>query len=224
MDRVGVVTRECFNALVQLRQLDEASLPPPEVVHQRLRGFVDALMQRARQAGWPREDVDDAAYAVVALADEIAVSRSEAMRQHWLSQPLQLVYFGENVAGEGFFTRLEAVRRDPRRRDVLRVYALALLLGFQGRYRVRGGELELMTLVEELQRELERGREVDVETLSPEGERPEESVAGRARARPLALVAAGVLAAALLGSLGLRAWLGATTSSVVDRISAANLP
>jgi type VI secretion system protein ImpK len=224
MDRVNEVTRECFNAVVQLRGLDDAALPSPPVVHARLKAFVDALMQRVRQAGYSREDADDIAYAVVALADEVALSRTEALRQHWLSQPLQLLYFGENQAGEGFFTRLETIRRDPRRRDVARVYLLALLFGFQGRYRVRGGELELMTLVDELRGLVARGRDVDVETLSPSGERPEEAVAARARGRPLALVAGGALAAALLLAVGLRVWLGVSASSVVDRIAAANLP
>ena len=45
MDRINEVTKDCFNALFQVRQLDESSLPPPEVLHQRLLGFIDALFQ-----------------------------------------------------------------------------------------------------------------------------------------------------------------------------------
>ncbi len=224
MDRVDEVTRECFNAIVQLRALDDASFPPADAVHRRMRGFVDAMMQRARQAGLPREDVDDVAYAIVALVDEIAASRSEELRQTWATQPLQLLYFQENVAGEGFFTRLEAIRRDPRRRSVLRVYQVALLLGFQGRYRVRGGELELLSMTEEIERELARGREVDVETLSPSGERPEDGVQRGATSRRVAWIGIAALAASVLVALVLRIWVGASTSSVVERISAANLP
>jgi type VI secretion system protein ImpK len=224
MDRINGVTGECFNALAQVRQLDEAALPAPDALHRKLRGFVDAMMQRAAQAGFSREDVNDIAYAIVALADEVAQGKSEALRQYWGGQQLQLQYFQENVAGEGFFTRLETLKRDPRRHEVLRVYALALLFGFQGRYRVRGGELELMNLQDELQRLLARSREHESETLSPQGEPPEVARAGRGGKAFVLYAAGGVVAAALLLVLGLRVWLGSSVSSVVERISAANLP
>jgi type VI secretion system protein ImpK len=225
MDRITGATGECFNALAQLRHLDEGALPAPDALHRRMRGFVDAMMQRAAQSGFSREDVNDIAYAVVALADEIALSKSEAVRQFWNGQQLQLAYFQENVAGEGFFTRLETLRRDPRRHEILRVYYLALLFGFQGKYRVRGGELELMNLTDDLQRELSRARKSkEEETLSPHGERPEGALA-RGGGRGFALwIAGGVLATALLLVVGLRIWLGSSVSSVVERMSAANLP
>jgi type VI secretion system protein ImpK len=224
MDRITGVTGECFNALAQLRQLDDAALPAPEVLHRKLRSFVDAAMQRAAQAGFPREDVNDIAYAIVALADELALSKSDRIRQFWDGRQLQLHYFQENVAGEGFFTRLETLRRDPRRHEVLRVYYLALLFGFEGRYRVRGGELELMNVQDELARALARSRTRDTETLSPQGEPPEAARAGGGGRGRLLLLAGGVLASAVLIVVGLRVWLGASVGSVVERISAANLP
>lgn len=227
MERITGVTGECFNALAQLRHLDDAALPSPESLHRRMRGFVDAMMQRAAQAGFSREDVNDIAYAIVALADEIALSKTEAFRQFWSSQQLQLVYFQENVAGEGFFTRLETLRRDPRRHEVLRVYYLALLFGFQGKYRVRGGELELMNLTDDMQRDVGRSRKSrkgDDETLSPHGERPEGTVARGGRSKLPLFVAGGTVVAAAVFGLVLRIWLGSSVSGVVERISAANLP
>lgn len=224
MDRINGVTGECFNALAQVRQLDESALPAPEALHRKMRGFIDAMMQRAQQAGFSREDVNDIAYAIVALADEVALSKSEAIRQLWVGQQLQLQYFQENVAGEGFFTRLETLRRDPRRHEVLRVYYLALLFGFQGRYRVRGGELELMNLQDDLQRSLSRAREHEEETLSPQGEPPEVAKAGGRGRATLLYVAGGALAGALALVVVLRVWLGSSVSSVVEKISAANLP
>ncbi len=223
MDRINGVTGECFNALAQVRQLDDAALPSPEALHRKMRGFVDAMMQRAAQAGFSREDVNDIAYAIVALADEVALSK-EAIRDYWNGQQLQLLYFQENVAGEGFFTRLETIRKDPRRREVLRVYALALMFGFQGRYRVRGGELELMNLQDDLQRALAPGRQHESETLSPQGEPPEVVRGGRGGKQLWLYAAGGTVAAALALVVILRIWLGSSVSSVVERISAANLP
>jgi type VI secretion system protein ImpK len=223
VDRITEVTRECFDALIQLRRVDPGSLPPPAALHQRLRRFVDAMYTRAAQAGLGRDDANDIAYAIVALGDEIVLSRSDALRESWPGQSLQLHYFHENVAGEGFFTRLEGVRRDPRRREVLQVYYLALLLGFQGRYQVRGGDLELMTLVEDLKHDLERGSRFDAEVLSPRGERPEEGRGAARRSGLVPWVALGAVALVALLYLGLRLSVGASAHAIVERIEAANL-
>ena len=153
---------------------------------------------------------------------EIVLSRSDALREAWPGQSLQLSYFQDNAAGEGFFTRLESVRHDPRRREVLQVYYLALLLGFQGRYQVRGGGPTL-TLVEELQRDLDRGTRFDSEVLSPHGERPEE---GRGTVRRAALVpwiGIGAIAFVVVLYLSFLVSLGMSAHSVVERIGAANL-
>jgi type VI secretion system protein ImpK len=224
MDRINGVTKDCFNALIQVRQLDDATLPPPEVLHQRLRSFIDGMIARASQAGFPKEDVNDIAYAVVALADEVMLSKPEAVRQYWIPNLLQLHYFQENVAGEAFFTRLEALRKDPRRAEVLRVYYLALAFGFQGRYRVRGGELELLTITEGVGRDLARGRKFESELLSPSGERPSEALAGGGRSGPLLWISLAAVGLSLVLYLGLRITVSAGVGSVVDRIRAINVP
>jgi type VI secretion system protein ImpK len=137
---------------------------------------------------------------------------------------LQLHYFHENVAGVAFFTRLEGIRKDPRRTDVLRVYYLALAFGFRGKHAVRGGELELFNLTEALHRELSRGRRFESEVLSPQGERPAEALALSGRSGPLLFVGGGALALVLVLYLGLRIGVAAGASSIVDRISAASPP
>lgn len=221
MERVTDITRDCFNAIAQLRAADAGSLPPPEQLHARLRQFVDDLLRRAAEAGFGREEASDLAYPVVALADEVMQSKDdEALRTYWTAQPLQLHFFGENVAGEGFFSRLERARRDPRRGDMLRVHYLALALGFQGRYRIRGGELELLALTEAVGREVLRGAEVDGEPLSPHGVRDGDRGAGRRRSHLLLWVAAGLLGTSLLLYLVLRLTLSSWTAEVVERIAA----
>ena len=218
MDRISEITRDCFDALIQLRGADASTLPTGEALHGRLCGFVDAMMRRAAEVGLSSEETRDTAYAVVALADEIAAARSEELRQYWSGHQLQMHYFQENVAGVAFFTRLESQRRDPRRREVLRVYYVALLLGFQGRYRVRGGDLELMTLIEELQRELGQGSRFD-DVLSPSAERPEDARARGGRSRAMLWAAAAVAGLCGLLYLGLYASASSGASRVADRIA-----
>jgi type VI secretion system protein ImpK len=143
MDKVSEVTKDCFNALVQIRTLANDGFLAPEMLHARVMGFIDELFRSGARAQIYERDLHDMVYAIVALADEVAMRTSGALRDIWLSKPLQLHYFSENLAGENFFHRLEMMLQDPRRTDTLRIYYMCLLFGFQGKYAVRGGELEL---------------------------------------------------------------------------------
>jgi type VI secretion system protein ImpK len=222
MGRSIEVTRDCFDAILALREADDASLPDPAQLHAGLRGVVDELLRRAAAAGFGRDDVQDMAYAVVALLDEVVLGKgSEGLRQFWSGQPLQIHYFQENVAGEAFFARLEAVRRDPQRLEVLRVYHLALLFGFQGRYRVRGGEFELLGLTDALDRDLARAEAGDTDELSPRGARPAEGAGRSVRGGPLLWMGLGALALSLVLYVGLRISLSTSTAAVVERLASA---
>ncbi|HEX8698804.1 MAG TPA: DotU family type IV/VI secretion system protein [Myxococcaceae bacterium] len=223
MDRLNVITKDCFGALLQIRQADPGALPAPEQVQQRLRSFINDMMRKGSDEGLSRQDVDDIAYALVALADELALAKSDEFREYWLSNLLQFQFFKENRAGEGFFTKLAEIRKDSQRVEALRAYYLCLIFGFQGRYRVRGGELELMQLIEQLQRDLSHAYKFDTETLSPSGDRPASSLKASKRAIPLVAISGGVVVLALLIYGGLRLGLSSSVSSLVEEIEAASV-
>ena len=143
MNRVNEVTKDCFNALIQLRNLQKDAAVRPEHIYERLRGFVDDMIARGKQMKMTESDLADSTYAIVAMADEFAQRKPGAVRDFWHSRPLQLHYFGENIAGDGFFDRLDRIIADPKRIEALTVFHMALQFGFEGRYAVRGGELEL---------------------------------------------------------------------------------
>src|SRR5690606_38187453 len=105
-DRVEAVTGEVLAAIRQVRGTTEADEPSPEILHSRMRGFVERAMRRAGELGFPPADVQDIGYALVALVDEAMLNKSQAIRDYFLPRMLQLELFNENVAGEGVFTRL----------------------------------------------------------------------------------------------------------------------
>lgn len=220
MERIADVTKDCFGALLQLSRLESDDLPPAETVHSRMRSLVEELLRRAQEKGYSHADAQDMAYAIVALADELALNQSDSIREFWMGHPLQFHFFQENQAGDGFFSRLEAIRKDTSRADTLRVYYLCLLFGFQGRYRVRGGELELLGLTESLGRETVRLSGASAEVLSPRGERPTESLARARQGGPLLYWAGGALVVALVLFGALKLGLSASASGLADELTA----
>lgn len=87
------------------------------------------------------KDVYLSKFAYCALLDEIMLTSPSAVRDAWERRPLQLELFGEQLAGERFFEHLEKLRAEsPPRVQVLEVFHMCLLLGFQGRYALEGAE------------------------------------------------------------------------------------
>lgn len=103
----------------------------PHAAH--LRQTIDSIIATAHAAATDISDPDfrAALYAVVAFLDELLQSHYHPTE--WAPASLTLHYFEDNNAGVGFFTRLEQLVVE-QRFSVLRVYYLALGLGFTGQY------------------------------------------------------------------------------------------
>ena len=215
-DLVQELTGECFGAIARLREVD-GPVSSPETVHARMRGFIEALKERARTHGVPDKDTQEMMYAIVALTDEVAINSPEPLRSFWQNQPLQLHYFGENIAGEGFFQRLDKLLSAQDRIDVLRVYHLCLLFGFQGKYAFPGGDVELMRISDGVRNLLERNLEVP-DDLAPAGEPPDEPQVRRASSNFLLWVSLGVFALAIAIFVGLRLSFDQQVADVAGRV------
>lgn len=218
MDRVNEVTKEVFNALAQIRRADERSQPMPEMLYQRMRSFVDRAMRRAAEVGFAQQDVQDIGYALVALTDEVVMSKGGELRDYWLPRSLQLQLFNTNVAGEGFFTNLQNLRHDSSRMEVLKVYYLALLFGFQGQYRVRGGEIELASITEEVGGILRSAGLIADAQLAPHAARPQENLGGARSNLPLVIVAIAALVIAIGVVVGLNLSVSSQADDLVEHI------
>jgi type VI secretion system protein ImpK len=209
------VTSEIFNAVAQLRRSATAQpLASPQEIHAQFRGYVDRMAATARREGLGQEEIQSIAYAICALADEVVLSTSGPLRELWISQPLQLTYFNEHLAGENFFRYLDGFRRDPRKADVVRVYYTCLLFGFQGRYRVRGAEVALAEYVDGLRRELAQPFPAP-EVLSPDGQRPQELLVRVARGLPVVWVAAGIAVMAVCFYAGMHVVIDQAVADLV---------
>lgn len=106
-----------------------------------IRRFLDDFEKRASKAHFNADDIFDAKYALCAAIDEAVLTSRMNIRETWERHPLQLELFGDQLAGEHFFDRLEVARNGGANRiQALEVFHMCLLTGFKGRYLLEGPE------------------------------------------------------------------------------------
>ncbi len=194
------------------------------------RRMVEALAEVNREAvkrNYAKEHTIETDFAIVAFLDEVILTSHDPCRNEWAQKPLQDELFNVSVAGELFFTRAEKLlsRQDsPELADMLDVFYLCLLLGFEGKYSI-GGKTELHLLMDRLRQRIDRIRGNDPR-LSPQGDIPQEVIS----APPPDSLASTLLQTAVIG-LGAAVavyviclvWLMTTRSDVADAAARALL-
>jgi type VI secretion system protein ImpK len=215
MDRVNELSRDALSTVGQLRSADEQALGEPAALQGQLRSLMTNTMRTSATLGFAQHDVQDIGYALTALLDEVIMLKGGQLRDYWAAHSLQLELFNDTTAGQGVFDRLDALMTDPSRLEVLEVYYLVLLFGFQGKYRIRGGEIELGDVSDRARDAIRRGRGQRDTELSPHGSRPDSRAEGLRSSRSLFWAALGALGVALVVYAGM-AW---ALSSKLDGVS-----
>ncbi len=213
--RLNAAVRPCLTTVAQLCQLKREQKPPPEIVQRHMRSLLNDSMSRLEALSLPHEELQDLRYGLVAFIDEFMQLESGRLRDFWQANLLQLEFFGETRAGEGFFERLERAKTEGRQ-HVLQVYYLCLLSGFHGVYG-RHGELERENLIEGLKSLLGQGRK-NTPALSPHGARPLEAGVDRTRNRLLQWFAVAAAAMAVIWYFGLVFTLDAQEQVLTDAL------
>jgi type VI secretion system protein ImpK len=86
-------------------------------------------------------------FGLAAFVDETVLTNNFPLKNEWEKNPLQLAYFGEQLAGNKFFEKLESMLGQiDVTVDAVEVYYFCMLLGFKGRYAIYEQEkfLEIM--------------------------------------------------------------------------------
>jgi type VI secretion system protein ImpK len=180
--------------------------------------FLDDFGRNARRHNASPDDVDAAKYAFCAAVDEIILRSGFTIRDAWERRPLQLQLFGDQLAGENFFERLEQLRAQGGvRLGALEVFHMCLLLGFQGRYLLEGTE-KLNYLTSRLGDEIAhmKGRRGG---FAPHAERPDQIRHKLRNDLPLWVLYAVFGLVCVLGYVGLRTSLGRTSEARMNAYS-----
>jgi type VI secretion system protein ImpK len=178
---LALAFQDALTATVRLRAGRQAAADASSF-RSHLKRLLNQADQEARAAGYPGQYAKLAMFAVIAFIDESVLGSGQPTFADWPRQPLQEEVFGEHMGGEVFFDnlrRLMGSQDSEELADVLEVYLLCLLLGFQGRYsRESGGELGSLTSA--LSDKIVRIRGASGE-LSPRWSIPHDEVAPESR-------------------------------------------
>jgi type VI secretion system protein ImpK len=210
--RLAELFAPVLTLIVQLRSTDDYG--DAERLRQRIRDLFAEAEGRARSAGVPSEDVQDAAFALVAFLDEAVLSSEWPERGAWLSRPLQLERFERYDAGEAFFDRLRALLGQPHRAEVLEVYYLAMALGFRGQYQLHG-QNELRGLIASAHAALEPAA-----ALAPRGVPRGEAAAEVRASIPPWVFAAAAAVVALIVYIGMSLYMSSAAASTARALGA----
>ncbi|MDR2925058.1 MAG: type IVB secretion system protein IcmH/DotU [Azoarcus sp.] len=172
-----------------------------------IRCFLDQFEKAAKKNHFSGEDIFDAKYAFCAVVDEAVLTSQTDIREQWECRPLQLALFGDQLAGEHFFDKLEAARNSGAARlNALEVFHMCLLVGFKGRYLLEGLE-KLKYLTNQLGEQIAhiKGRSAP---FAPHWETPDRIANALKHNIPVWVIASVLSLCALLAYVGLD-WHGA---------------
>jgi type VI secretion system protein ImpK len=198
---ISALCTDLFLIIIRMREAED--LGDPASLRKLIGYFLDLFEKNCAAIGMAQDSIGEAKYAIVALMDETVLTVPGACRDYWVSRPMQLDYFGDNIAGQEFYEKLQKLLLQPEnKKDVLEVYYLCLALGFEGKYRISNPE-ERLAIMDDLGRKLRRTRIRVSAELSPHGRRAETSDKRRATAFLFPLWLTGAICA----SAAVGAWI-----------------
>lgn len=149
-------------------RLKAGIVAPSNDLRPKVAAMLDDFEKRAERYRFNHKIVSVAKFALAAFVDETVLTANFPLKIEWEKNPLQLEYFGEQLAGNKFFEKLESMLSQIEvTQDAVEVYYYCMLLGFKGRYAVYEQE-KLLAIMQKTANELVKvGKIVPVE-LSPD--------------------------------------------------------
>jgi type VI secretion system protein ImpK len=156
LDRLALLFEGIFAAICRVHSRRQM-VQEPDSFRARMKQALAEIAAKAARRGYRQEDVYEATFAVVAFLDEAMLSATGA-NEKWIGKTLGQELYKERSAGETFFKKLEALRAMHDSEDlaeVLEIYYLCLVLGYEGKY-AGGAKGELLQMMVNVRERIER--------------------------------------------------------------------
>ena len=148
-------------------RLKSAIVAPSNDLRPKIASMLDDFERRAERYKFNHKIVSVSKFALASFVDETILTNNFPLRSEWERNPLQLEYFGEQLAGNKFFEKLESMLKQTEvTQDGVEIYYLCMLLGFKGRYGVYEQE-KLLAIMQNTANELVKVGKIKPTELSP---------------------------------------------------------
>lgn len=118
-------------------RLKAGIVAPSNDLRPKVAAMLEDFERRAERYRFNHKIVQVSKFALASFVDETVLTNNFPLRDEWEKYPLQLEYFGEQLAGNKFFDKLQSMMKQIEvTQDAVEVYYVCMLLGFKGRYGV----------------------------------------------------------------------------------------
>jgi type VI secretion system protein ImpK len=122
-------------------------LQPSNELRPKCAKLLDEFEKRAERYRFNHKIIRVSKFALASFIDEVVLTNNFPLKEEWEKYALQLEYFGEQLAGNKFFEKLEAMLKQIKMTgDAVEIYYVCMLLGFKGRYAVYEQEKLVMVM------------------------------------------------------------------------------
>ncbi len=173
---------------------------PSAELRPKIAGMLEDFEKRAERYRFNHKIVQVSKFALAAFVDETVLTNNFPLRNEWEKNPLQLEYFGEQLAGNKFFEKLDAMLKQiDATADAVEIYYFCMLLGFKGRYAIYEQD-KLLAIMQTTANALVKAGKIKPVELSPNWLANDQPVPPEKRGMPIwaKIGAAGVLGLAVI--------------------------
>ena len=148
-------------------RLQAGIVKPSNDLRPKIKSLLDDFEQRSERYRFNHKIVNVAKFALASFVDETVLTGDFHLKEEWEKYPLQLEYFGEQLAGNKFFEKLQAlIGQIDVTADAVEIYYVCMLLGFKGRYAVYEHE-KLLSIMQRTADALVKAGKISKVELSP---------------------------------------------------------
>lgn len=148
-------------------RLKAGIVAPSNDLRPKIAAMLDDFERRAERYKFNHKIVSVSKFALASFVDETILTNNFPLREEWERNPLQLEYFGEQLAGNKYFDKLESMITQPEvTQDAIEIYYFCMLLGFKGRYGVYEQD-KLLAIMQNTANELVKVGKIRPTELSP---------------------------------------------------------
>lgn len=148
-------------------RLKAGIVQPSNDLRPKIAALLTDFEKRAERYRFNHKIVQVSKFALASFVDETVLTNRFHLKEEWEKYPLQLEYFGEQLAGNKFFDKLlSMIKQIEQTADAVEIYYYCMLLGFKGRYAVYEQE-KLLGIMQQTANALVKVGKIRPTELSP---------------------------------------------------------